>query len=146
MSMFKAFILKGSIMSRRKIREKLMQLIFQMDIQQNYSDEAKVDFFNTYIDDPEQTEYAEAVVEAIRNHKEEIDNIIEGGSNNWKLNRISKVDLSILRLSIAEIMYLDDIPASVSASEAVDLANKFGGERSGRFINGIIGGVIRENV
>jgi transcription antitermination protein NusB len=61
----------------------------------------------------------------------------------WKINRISKVDLSILRLSIYEISFMDDIPFNVSVNEAVELAKKYSGEDSGSFINGILGKVTK---
>jgi N utilization substance protein B len=64
-------------------------------------------------------------------------------AENWKIERIAKVDLAILRLSIGEIMYMD-IPVSVSINEAVELAKKFGTDDSAKFINGVLGKVSRE--
>lgn len=74
---------------------------------------------------------------------EQSDALIEKYSKGWKLNRLSKVVLSILRLAVAEIVAIDDIPASVSANEAVELAKKYASAEDAAFINGILGSVIR---
>jgi N utilization substance protein B len=68
---------------------------------------------------------------------------IETGSDNWKVSRMARVDLSILRVAATEIFYMEDIPDSVSANEAVELAKTFGGDESPKFVNGIIGKLIR---
>jgi len=71
--------------------------------------------------------------------------LLEKYSIAWSLNRMSVIDRSLLRLSIFEIGYSDDIPTSVSINEAVDLAHKFSTLDSGKFINGILGNYVREN-
>ena len=72
-----------------------------------------------------------------------IDEVIEKYSIGWKKERLPKVTLAILRLAIAEIMYLDSVPSSVSANEAVELAKKYGASSDASFINGILGSYIR---
>ncbi|MEE1352502.1 MAG: transcription antitermination factor NusB [Acutalibacteraceae bacterium] len=62
----------------------------------------------------------------------------------WSLGRMNKVSLAILRLAVAEILYFDDIPASVSINEAVELAKKYASQKDGSFINGILGSIARE--
>ena len=81
--------------------------------------------------------------EAAAGNLQVIDEKLESCSENWKVSRMAKVDLAILRLSAAEILYLDDVPDSASINEAVDMAKKFGGDDSGKFINGILGKVVR---
>ena len=71
-------------------------------------------------------------------HLKELDGLIGKASKNWRLERIARVDRSILRLAVYELLYRDDIPPRVSINEAVDLGKKFGTEESGAFINGIL--------
>lgn len=73
-----------------------------------------------------------------------IDNTIENNLKAWKMDRIAKVDLAILRLAIYEILYRDDIPDSVAINEAVELGKAYGTDDSGGFINGVLGRVVRE--
>jgi len=83
--------------------------------------------------------YAQEVLSGIREHAEEIDALIRELAINWSIERMPRVDLSILRVAIYEMLYLDDIPESVSINEAVELAKRFGGERSSAYINGMLG-------
>ncbi|MBQ6949818.1 MAG: transcription antitermination factor NusB, partial [Firmicutes bacterium] len=74
----------------------------------------------------------------------DIDQKLEEASDRWKVYRLGKVDLAILRVSTAELLYMEDIPASVSINEAVELAKKYGSDESARFINGVLGKVLKE--
>ena len=74
----------------------------------------------------------------------EIDSTIEKHTDNYKLERVSAVDRSILRLAIYEILFCDDIPAVVSINEAIEIAKRFGTEESGRFVNGILDNLHRQ--
>ena len=80
--------------------------------------------------------------EGIVAHKAEIDALIAQGLENWDIDRLSKVDLSILRIAVYEIVYADDIPNAVAANEAVQLAKMFSEDKAPAFINGVIGKVI----
>ncbi len=75
---------------------------------------------------------------------EEIDPVIEKYCIGWKMNRISKVALAVLRLAICEILYFDDIPVSVSINEAVELCKKYASEEDKSFVNGILRSVSKE--
>ncbi len=125
-------------MGRRTAREVAMKLLYQLEIQQN----DRQDQINARIAEEKltaaDTGYILEVVEGILEKMDLIDGYINKFSKGWKINRISKVDLSILRLSMFEIMYMDDIPYTVSVNEAVELAKKFSGEEAGSFINGIL--------
>ncbi len=129
-------------MNRESARELLMQLLFQMEGQHDYSEGLK----NRYLDEAtgthNQLSYINDLFEKVTANLEIIDNIIDNNSNQWRVTRIPKVDLAILRLAIAEMMYADDIPKEVSINEAVNLAKKFSTEESGRYINGILSKVI----
>lgn len=128
---------------RTEAREFFMQLLFQMEVQNDYSITIKDKFVKENTMDPEQRSYFERLFQAVTKNLPAIDGKLEACSENWKISRMAKVDLSILRLSTAEILYLSDIPDSASINEAVDIAKKFGGEDSGKFINGILGKVVR---
>lgn len=128
---------------RSEARELLMQLLFQMEVQQNFSEKEKDLYVKTYVDNNTDKKYFEKTYANVVANKDEIDKKIKEFSKNWSFNRISKVDLSIMRLAIAEVLYDEGIPASVSINEAVELAKTFGGQNSGKFINGILGEVAR---
>lgn len=131
-------------MRRKEAREYFMQLLYQMDIQKDYSIKEKERFLSYYVGQSIQSEYFNKIFNLVTSHLSDIDKVLADYSENWKIDRIAKVDLAVLRLSVAEILYLDEIPVSVSINEAVELAKKFGGEDSGKFVNGILGKVARD--
>ena len=89
-------------------------------------------------------EYAVSLLAEIKDHAEEIDDRISEASENWSLSRMPIVDRAILRSSVCEIYFIEDVPVSVSINEAVELAKEFGGEdESSRFVNGILGRIAR---
>ncbi|MDD3170053.1 MAG: transcription antitermination factor NusB [Eubacteriales bacterium] len=130
-------------MRRTEARELFMQLMFQMEVQNDYSQEIKERFLSEHMQESNQQEYFNRLFTAAVDHLSAIDEKLESCSDNWKTSRMAKVDLAILRLSAAEILYLDDVPDSASINEAVDMAKKFSGDDSGKFINGILGKVVR---
>ena len=81
---------------------------------------------------------------SIRDHIGEIDKLISKNIDNWDINRLPKADLAILRTALAEILYVDSIPATVSINEAVELGKTYGDERSYAFINSVLGKINRE--
>lgn len=87
----------------------------------------------------EDTAFSQEVLRGIEAHQEEIDAHIDEMAIGWRIERMPKVDLSILRIAIYEMLYRDDIPCSVSINEAVELAKAFGGDRSSAYINGMLG-------
>ena len=89
-------------------------------------------------------EYALKLVLGVESHRCAIDNHLAATSENWSLARMPIVDRSILRLATFEMMYIDDVPTSVTINEAVELAKDFGGEdESHRFVNGILGRIAK---
>ncbi len=77
-------------------------------------------------------------------HLDEIDVLIESKLKNWKLSRISKVSLSILRMAVYELKYLVDVPSSVTINEAVELAKQYASEDDYSFVNGVLGNIAKE--
>ncbi len=81
---------------------------------------------------------------AIRENKDAIDELINTFTKGWKTARMPKVDLAILRLAVGEILYQEALPPQVSINEAVNIAKKYSTEESGKFINGVLGAIVRE--
>ncbi len=88
-------------------------------------------------------EFAKELVKGTITHLDKVDKVIETYSKNWKLSRIAKVELTILRLSIFEMVYRDDIPVKVAINEGIELSKKFGDEKSRKFVNGILDAVAK---
>jgi len=126
-------------MGRRASREIAMKLIYQLEIQKDSREEQINNTLEQYDLNENDREYILDVVKGVFKNQEEIDGTIEKFSKGWKLSRISKVDLAILRLAIYEMCHRDDIPFTVAINEAVELAKNYSGEESGSFINGILG-------
>lgn len=133
-------------MGRRAAREIAMKLVYQLEIQKDSREEQIRQTLEQENLTENDTNYINDVVEGVFKNLEQIDKTIDLYSKGWKLSRISKVDLSILRLSIYEISYRSDIPFNVSINEAVELAKNYSGQESSSFINGILGKVSKEAV
>ncbi len=90
-------------------------------------------------------EYAQRLVAGVSEKLDEIDDCLVDASENWPLGRMPLVDLSILRLATYEMLFVDEVPLSVSINEAVELAKYFGGEdESHRFVNGVLGRIAKQ--
>jgi N utilization substance protein B len=87
---------------------------------------------------PRRVPYLELLLETLQDHLPEIDRILQGYLENWRLDRLSVMDRSILRLSAAEILFLEEIPPKVSIQEGINLAEAYGGRASPRFVNGVL--------
>lgn len=133
-------------MGRRNAREKLMTLLYQMEISQSTADEVIEDFEenNEIKFNDEDYEYIKDCLRGIEKRLQTLDEYIEKYAQGWKLNRIAKVDMSIMRLAIYEMLYRVDVPNPVAVNEAIELAKKYGTDNSPSFINGILGKVIEE--
>lgn len=129
-------------MDRRTIRENIMQFVYQMDVTDNFDYEQL-----TCVEEAEKPlkqKQALETLSSIRDHIGEIDKLISKNIDNWDINRLPKADLAILRTALAEILYVDSIPANVSINEAVELGKTYGDERSYAFINSVLGKINRE--
>ena len=129
-------------MTRSEAREQAFILLFEkiFNPEQSVEDmKAVAEECGTFTVDA----FAEKLSAAAIDYTEESDRLIESNLRGWKLSRLPKVTLAILRLAVAEIMCMEDIPDSVSVNEAVELAKKYGGEEAPKFINGLLGSVIR---
>ena len=128
-------------MNREDIREKTMQLIFQTDAAGEF-DYARLNPVEEMIPALGKNQ-AIAVLDAVRDHISEIDEMISANLENWTLDRVSKADLAILRNATAEIMYVESLPAAVSINEAVRLSRKYGDDKSYAFVNSVLSKINR---
>lgn len=87
--------------------------------------------------------FAENTLNVVEEKFSEIDEVIEANSQDWTISRLPKVTLAILRLAVAEIKYIDDVPNGVAVNEAVELAKKYGTNEDASFINGILGTIAK---
>jgi len=126
---------------RKRTREIAMELLYQSTMNHKTPEELMDEYFEDNHDDLREDtdmEYLGIVLNGVESHKEQIDRIIEKYLVKWKLPRISKINLSILRLATYEILFIDNIPNNVSIFEAVDMTKKYSDDVSGAFINGVL--------
>ena len=131
-------------MNRSAIREKAFELIYSLEIQKQEDLQEAVDLYieNNEITDKSAKEYIQDAVFGIEKNKENIVNQIEKNlKKDWKIDRISKIDLAILKLAIYEIQY-KELPFKVVINEAVELAKKYGEDSSKNFVNGVLASIV----
>lgn len=131
--------------SRRAAREIALNVLYQVDVAKIPLDEAlKVALENTKLD-PSAAEFTTILVQGATSNINDIDNCLMKLSVGWELQRQPAVDRNILRIAIFEIQYLENVPNSVSINEAVELAKKYSTDESGKFINGVLGALVRQD-
>ena len=132
-------------MKRQKSREKAMELLFSMELSKNSYEETIENFIEDYEMDLNtiDVEYIKNVVKTVTDNVEDIDKKIVESLVNWKLDRISKVNLTILRLAVGEMMFVEDVPGRVAINEAVELTKKYSDEKSCSFVNGVLDKVLK---
>ena len=130
-------------MKRKELREAAVKLFYEMDIQKTFEHK----FYKNFLAENElialKDNYLKEVFDSFLLNRDNIDDIIQKSSTSWDIRRIAKVDLSILRVAITEILYLSDTPDKVSINEAIDLAKKYGDENSYKFVNGLLGKIVK---
>lgn len=133
-------------MSRRSAREAAMKLLYEYSITDALSKDTikeAPDVLEAETLDEDNMRYIDSIVDGFPEKREEIDTIISENSHSWKIDRIAKVDLAILRLALFEILCLD-IPDKVTINEAVELAKKYSADKSYKYINGLLGGYLKK--
>jgi len=125
-----------------------MQVLYQVDITKDSYDTALDNFWLSHsaeVVDEEVKVFSSRLVQGVMAHLEEIDKKISEYAQNWQLKRMAIVDRNIMRMGCFELVFCDDIPSKVSINEAVELAKKFSGEESGKFVNAILDKIKSEN-
>lgn len=123
---------------RRKGRELALQALYQMEMSGDRSPAGLEFFLRSFLGNPKAKDFARRLVLGVIAHREEIDRLIERSAQHWKLSRMAKVDLMILRIATYEMLFCPDIPISVSMDEAIEIGKRYGSEDSSTFINGVL--------
>lgn len=130
---------KGSGMTRRQIRDRVFQILFRAEFHEREEFEEQLEFvIQEDIWEDQDLEYIRKKSGDIRGRLEEIDELINSRTKGWKTSRMGKVDLTLLRLAVYEMMFEEDIPTGVAINEAVELAKKYGTDDSPAFVNGVL--------
>lgn len=140
--------------SRREIREKALQALFQLTVVPEMdpetamlnaleSDEETVTTAEEDIEEMEVPEYLRTLVSGVLTHAEKIDQVIAKHLRNWSLKRLAKTDLLILRIAVYELLYQTELPANVVINEAIEITKEYSDEDSRKFVNGVLSSVNR---
>ena len=132
-------------MQRSAMRELAFKLVYELEVQKE-SEEEQFEIFveNNEITDEKVIDYLKDIKEGINQNKDEINSLITNNlKDNWSLNRISKINLSLIKLAIYEMIY-KELPYKVAINEVVELAKKYADESAPVFVNGILASVVKE--
>ena len=125
--------------TRREARELALQALYQLDVTADRDPAGGLAIFWAHFDaPPDVRSFARELVDGVREHRERIDGLIGESAEHWKLPRLSRVDLNLLRLATFELLARPDIPASVTINEAIEIARRCGTEESAGFVNGVL--------
>ena len=141
--------------SRRRGREVALQVLYQLDVQEQLSDDAALAlFWRSFAvrddeptpegDDDESRAFAEALVRGVRKELHDIDALLARASRNWRVERMARVDRNLLRLAVWELKWSKDVPAKVAINEAIEIAKRYGTAESPAFVNGILDRCLEE--
>ena len=121
-------------MKRHEAREKALQVLFQLDNTELPIEEA----IEHVLEERKSNAFLEQLVRGTIEHKEAIDAILEGKLENWTLSRLPKIERTVLRLSVYELLYMQDTPQKVVLNEAIELCKVFSDDKSSKFVNGVL--------
>jgi N utilization substance protein B len=141
-------------MKRRVAREIALQSLYQIEMNEVSPKEAIQSAIEEAENDNEaeldvadeklSTDYIVELVEGTFQNKKNIDLMLEEYLKGWQMDRLSRVDREVLRLAVYEMVYREDVPPKVVVNEAIELSKHFGTEESGKFVNGVLGKMIKE--
>jgi N utilization substance protein B len=123
-------------MKRRRAREYALQILFEMDFKDGAADIEN--FWRDKEEEKEVVEFASAIVSGTLRNLDVIDSAIKRTAEHWVPDRMAAVDRNILRASVFELLFRDDIPSAVTINEALEIAKKYSSSESAAFINGIL--------
>lgn len=126
---------------RSRARRQALQILYQREITGDSIESILAEqSFNA--EDGELSEFCLDLLRGVEGNQEAIDDQLSAISEHWSVSRMPLVDRNILRLATYEILYLDDVPGSVSINEAVEMAKTYGGDDSSKFVNGVLGRLV----
>jgi N utilization substance protein B len=130
--------------ARRSGREAALQMLFQMESSAQSASDVIALFWKCFESEPEGKSYADDIVRGVAESSADIDKAITTASENWRLERMTRLDRNLLRLGTFELMKYRDVPSPVILDEAVELAKMFGTAESSAFVNGVLARVARD--
>ena len=129
--------------ARRKARELALQMLYQRDLSGNAADAIVETFEDLQKSKANTREFAVRIFRGTLDHMADIDQMIVAQADNWRLERMAVVDRNIIRMSVYEFLHEHDTPKLVIIDEAIEIAKKFGTQKSSQFINGILDGILK---
>jgi N utilization substance protein B len=129
---------------RRRARETALKILYAVDVAQMPVEQAIADHYAQFGEDPAVAEFANLLVRGVTKRQAEIDDAIRAASQNWRLERMARVDRNVLRSAVFELLYVPEVPKRVTLNEAIELAKRYGAEESGAFINGLLDRIASE--
>ena len=129
---------------RRKARELATQILFHMEFSPGDPDEVFGLICENFNSSKSIRAFSRKLVRGVCEKRNYLDKLIRQSSQNWRLERMSKVDRSILRIGVFEILFMEEVPPKVSIDEAVEMGKKYGTEESGAFINGVLDNIFNK--
>jgi transcription antitermination protein NusB len=129
--------------ARRKARELALQMLYQHDMSGNAPETIVSTFEDLQKSKPNTREFATKIFKGTVENLPKIDQMIVQQADNWRIERMAVVDRNIIRMSIYEFLYEDDTPKLVIIDEAIEIAKRFGTQKSSQFINGILDGILK---
>jgi N utilization substance protein B len=129
--------------ARRKARELALQMLYQHDMSGNAADMIIDTFEDLQKSKPNTREFATKIFRGTVDHLPDIDGMIQAQADNWRLSRMAVVDRNIIRMSVYEFLHESGTPKLVVIDEAIEIAKKFGNDKSSQFINGILDGILK---
>lgn len=127
---------------RTEAREAVLKILYSETINPSDVENVKRSIFRKLTED--EFDYADRLYRTVTEHEERIVEVIDRNITNFKEDRLYPVDRAILMIAVAEILYFDDVPSVISASEATNIAQKYSTEKSADFVNGVLSGVIKQ--
>ena len=129
-------------MGRHQSRETALQVLYQIEISKIEANEALRLMKEEFSTDAKDFEYTSNIVNGVIEKKNFLNSVIERVAIDWSMNRIAKVELSIMRIALFEAFFVEDVPSNVAVNEALILAKAFSGDEASKFINGVLGKVV----
>jgi N utilization substance protein B len=130
--------------SRRTAREEALKVLYRLDLTGDNPEEVMEQYWTEFQVPESAQSYIHRLVQTCWEERANLDTLIAQASDHWTLRRMNFIDRNVLRLAACELVYFDDIPPKVAINEAIDIAEKYGTEFSGAFVNGILDRIIKD--
>jgi transcription antitermination factor NusB len=131
--------------NRRQARECALEVLYRLDLVGDEPENTIAEILLRKNPSEEAETYLRRLVDSELGNQQEVDTTLRKHLTRWRLERLTVLDRTILRLATAEILYFDDVPPKVSINEAVDIAKKYGDDEAGKFVNGVLDSVFQES-